>query len=842
MSMNHTVYQTRRWLTMFAILVVVLSAYFVLSLTESYADTTAYTVKVTSTTLNVRSGAGTEYQIVGKLKYGQNIRVYGTVLNGSLKWYKIIYNQKTAYVVGSYTKVLSKTITYDPVRSGKCLQTTNIRTGPATTKPSIGILKVGTQIKLYSIYTIYNGTKYDQWHRVSYNGQVGYVIADFMKMSPTVQVYDPPKIGLSTVDSVYRTLPYISATVAGPLEKNTLVTASALVTTYTGSSRNKWYKTTYNGKTAYVYVGDVKIISSDDAIAFEAYLTAQGFPESYKKLLRGLHEDYPKWIFKAQNTGLDWSYVLSKQQKIGVSLLSSSTAESWKSFESGAYDFTKNAYVGFDGNWNAADGRVVAYYLDPRNFLNDSAIYQFMDHSFDADSQTTAMIRAIAAGSFMDTDSYANLIYNSGQASGVNPNVITSIIRQEQGIYGTSGSISGTYPGYEGYYNYFNIGAYTTSTMNAVERGLWWAKGAGTGDTSYGRPWSSRTKSVTGGAMYYKANYLDNKQNTFYLKKFNVMNGSEKVGVHQYMTHILAATNEGISLGKAYVANSDYALQFNIPIYSNMPTTAVAKPGTTGNNDNVLNTLRVIRAETEGQYTLTRSTGTTGFSRYVTNYTVKVPSTVTKIIVNGIPHNNVSYVSGSSTYVTLGPIDSALPEGYQNKGTTTLTTKVTASELPIFSGAGSTYPQIGSYKSGTTVTVLGTTTDLSGVAWYKVSYSGVTGFINSVGTNKITTTKYYSDWMTGTIKVDDLNVRKSPSTSATSLGKLASGSKIVIYGYVTVPNSDGSVTKWYMTSYKGATVTGGDVITLQPGTNVIKLTVKSTSGQTRSYTVTVNRI
>ena len=37
---------------------------------------------------------------------------------------------------------------------------------------------------------------------------------------------------------------------------------------------------------------------------FEAYLTSQGFPESYKPYLRQLHAQYPQWIFKAADTGL----------------------------------------------------------------------------------------------------------------------------------------------------------------------------------------------------------------------------------------------------------------------------------------------------------------------------------------------------------------------------------------------------------------------------------------------------------------------------------------------------------------------------------------------------------
>ncbi|MBE6758376.1 MAG: hypothetical protein E7552_07535, partial [Ruminococcaceae bacterium] len=38
--------------------------------------------------------------------------------------------------------------------------------------------------------------------------------------------------------------------------------------------------------------------------AFEAWLSAQEFPESYRPALRELHSQYPNWVFRAQHTGL----------------------------------------------------------------------------------------------------------------------------------------------------------------------------------------------------------------------------------------------------------------------------------------------------------------------------------------------------------------------------------------------------------------------------------------------------------------------------------------------------------------------------------------------------------
>ena len=122
---------------------------------------------------------------------------------------------------------------------------------------------------------------------------------------------------------------------------------------------------------------------------FEAYLTSQGFPESYKPYLRQLHAQYPQWIFKAADTGLDWESVLAAESKTGTSLVASSSPASWKSMAEGAYDFTTGKYIQYDsGGWVCASKEIVAYYLDPRNFINPIGAFQFLTHSYDETTQT----------------------------------------------------------------------------------------------------------------------------------------------------------------------------------------------------------------------------------------------------------------------------------------------------------------------------------------------------------------------------------------------------------------------------------------------------------------------
>ena len=50
--------------------------------------------------------------------------------------------------------------------------------------------------------------------------------------------------------------------------------------------------------------------------------------------------------------------------------------------------------------------------------------------------------------------------------------------------------------------------------------------------------WTTRVKSIIEGAAYYAKEYINNNQNTQYLKKFNMMNGLSSVATHQYMTNV----------------------------------------------------------------------------------------------------------------------------------------------------------------------------------------------------------------------------------------------------------------------------------------------------------------
>lgn len=416
----------------------------------------------------------------------------------------------------------------------------------------------------------------------------------------------------------------------------------------------KWYKITfsYEGGTqtgyvhsSYIYVETGVEYTPDSD--FEAYLTSQGFPESYKESLRNLHAKYPNWVFTADLLDYDWEEVVKNESITGRSLIAMSSISSWKSTEQDAYDWDTGKWYGFDGgSWAAASKELVAYALDPRNFLDEKYIFQFELQSYQSSYQTKEGLASMISGTFLEngtvkkdstneTIPYTQAIMDAAAVSGVSPYCLASSIIQEQGKSGSSNSISGTVNGYKGYYNYYNWGAYASGGNSAIINGLIYAKQT---DSYSLRPWNSRYKSITGGAKLFGKNYINIGQDTIYYKKFDFVGTPY---THQYMTHIIAARNEGLSASLAYSdeMKSQIAIVFKIPVFKNMPATVCAMPTGTGSPNNCLSSLRVSVGNL-----------TPAFHKFTTNYDVTVENNIASITIQADAIATSAQVSGIGTF------------------------------------------------------------------------------------------------------------------------------------------------------------------------------------------------
>lgn len=549
------------------------------------------------------------------------------------------------------------------------------------------------------------------------------------------------------------------------------------------SGGDVWYKMTVNGTTGWAhsdYIQVTTVVVGNDG-DFESYLTAQGFPESYKEQLRLLHAKYPNWVFQAQHITPTWDEVIAGESALGKNLVHSGANTSWKSTQNGAYDWETGTWVVFDsGGWVAASKEIIQYFMDPRNFLDETSIFQFLRQSYNVNEYNAAGLAQIksglttmVAGTFLagncDGRPYIDVVMEVAADKGVSPYVLASMMIQEMGVEGKSNSMSGTLPGYEGYYNYFNVGAFADGNLTAIQKGLTYAKGSG----SYGRPWNTRYKSIAGGAEYYAEGYVKKGQDTMYLKKFNVQ-GSNLYG-HQYMTNVQGANSEGIHMSKGYDANARKgSLVFKIPVYKNMPATACVKPTGNSNPNYMLKSLEVAG------YSLTPT-----FSMHETSYSLIVANSVSSVQINAKALAETTSVAGTGTKsLKVGSnafsVTTTAQNGTKRTYTITIVRQAATSQQPQEPETVVPTPSISSsnYKVNSDKTI-------TGITQFPISASEFkTKFAMSNGTVKITTANGTEKSSTSNVGTGD-QVRVYDNTGVHKLTY-----NVVVYGDT---NGDGQI-------------------------------------------------
>ncbi|MGG0461611.1 SH3 domain-containing protein [Priestia aryabhattai] len=199
---------------------------------KAYAATVTY--KVTASKLNVRSGAGTNYGIIGSVVKDQTL----SVVSKSGSWYKINYNGRTGYVSSDY--VQSSGTTTPPAESITYIvtaSTLNVRSGAGTNYASIGSVTKGQKLSVVS--------KSGGWYKINYNGRTGYVSSDYVQSSGTTT---PPAESITYIVTA-STLNVRSGAGTNYASIGSVTKGQKLSVV---SKSGGWYKINYNGRTGYV--------------------------------------------------------------------------------------------------------------------------------------------------------------------------------------------------------------------------------------------------------------------------------------------------------------------------------------------------------------------------------------------------------------------------------------------------------------------------------------------------------------------------------------------------------------------------------------------------------------
>lgn len=448
------------------------------------------------------------------------------------------------------------------------------------------------------------------------------------------------------------------STVGSGLSENSLVT---IVWEEENDIGEIWYKIIYDSsETGYGYVrSDLVIIinisiDSDVQKQYEEELAK--FPISYQEKIKALHEIYPNAIFVANNA----TYSTTDQKTYGTTFMdfnvavyneyytenksliydSGSTRDGYKNLLSYNFDtgLFSNNYPGGGSTWYSANSEIISYYMDPRNFISEKYIFMFESLGYDPDIHTIKGIEDILAGTYMSytkaIDSnklYSEIIMEAGISSSVSPYFLASRIVLEVGST-RSGLVLGTYssyPQFNGYYNYYNIGAGGDSVIyNGLQK-------------AYEEGWSSEEKAIIGGADWIGGSYIAAGQDTTYYQKWDIQCGNKSYCFStQYMQNIEAPYTESIISYNGYIdsmGGAFYAVPFvfEIPVYDNMEE-SYDKPSA----ESPINYLTSL---------VVNGSLVSNFAYNINEYEVIVDSNATSITISADKKHSGSTVFGTGT-------------------------------------------------------------------------------------------------------------------------------------------------------------------------------------------------
>ena len=558
----------------------------------------------------------------------------------------------------------------------------------------------------------------------------------------------------------------------------------------------------------------LQIKESYAAQSTEGYSSKINNYPGYKELIDNLKAKYPNWQFKILYTGLDWNQVIKNETSAahGRNLVYYDKTGAWICSTCGnkAYD---------TGKWRCASEVAVSYYMDPRNWLNEDYIFQFENLKYDSSTQTIDGVNKIINNApwmrgsqitYTKTDgstatinkSYAQVIMEAAQASNISPYHLASRIVQEQGSNSTASSTGkGTYSGYVGYYNFYNINATGSGNAAVISNALRYAKRKG---------WTDPETAIKGGAAWIASGYINVGQSTLYLQKYDVDNSDGKLYYHQYMGNISAAVSESTSVKKSYssLGMLNNSFTFVIPVFENMPTEKCGSPN--------------------GSSVITQNVKVTGTDVKVRTAPSLLGTVLTKVNTGDVLLRIECGATQVSGYYWDKVVLSSGVKGYIARNYITQIADVTNANISAVSNT-SVNLRNGPLISGQAVTIIekGTYNNINGFNWVRVKLAnGTQGYIadkylTEIGNNPTPNPSY----KIATIKCDSgkVRIRAQATTSSGVVTSLSKGTTVTIMqenvaqanGYtwdkiVTSDGLEGYVANQYLNKDGGSDNNKGD--------------------------------
>ena len=513
----------------------------------SQNTTTTKVVSVSS--LNMRSGPSTSYNIIEVLTKDTQVEVI-SVEDG---WAKIKYNSKTGYVSNQYLS--DKKV--EEVTQIKYVNATtlNVRSGPSTTYSIIDTLKQNAKVEVISIE--------NNWAKIKHNNEIGYVSAEYLSDKKVEEVTQTKYVNATTLN--VRSGPSTTYSIIDTLKQNDEVKVISI--------EDGWAKIKHNDEIGYVsaqYLSDKKVETIQIKYVNATTLNVRSGPDTTYEILTtykygqevkvvNISED-KEWAKIKYND--EYAYVSNKYLVDKLEADSenndSNTGSITGTFENVNCSFStmvdyeyKLSLQGFNKiranlstNYSNSSAYVKATredlskYLNPETFsTNATGKLQFLRID-----KYREGITASELNQFFSKYCKSNSVFlNKGQAFidaakkyNLDVTYLVAASMVETG-YGSSTLAQGVYvttPSGEQVkvYNFFGISAFDGTAVPSAA------------NYAYQKGWTSIDKTIEGSAQWIAGNYIHNskyKQNTLYKMRWSYNTG------HQYATDVNWANSIG---------------------------------------------------------------------------------------------------------------------------------------------------------------------------------------------------------------------------------------------------------------------------------------------------------
>ena len=219
---------------------------------------------VNAASVNIRSGAGTNFSVIAVASQNEEVRVVGETKdsNGAL-WYKVKYKEVEGFMKADYVTIgdsgnngnNGSETTY-PEKSAKVnASSVNVRSGAGTENSVVATLSLNTPVKVTGEAKDGNGAT---WYKVKFDGGEGYMHSDYVTIDESGDsgntgggTTTEPKKG--TVNGDYVNVRSGAGTEHSRVTSLSKGTAVTIIGEEKDSSGATWYKIQYAGGEGYMH-------------------------------------------------------------------------------------------------------------------------------------------------------------------------------------------------------------------------------------------------------------------------------------------------------------------------------------------------------------------------------------------------------------------------------------------------------------------------------------------------------------------------------------------------------------------------------------------------------------